>query len=256
VVSKLQLIPPGGEKPVLFEIDFALDSGQILAVIGPNAAGKSSLLKAILGLWGPQKGSVRLDGVDVADWDHDELGPHIGYVAQEADLFEATVAENIARLGIVDSEKAVQAARAVGMHEVILAFPKGYDTLLGDAGYALSGGQAQRIAIARALYGSPKLIVLDEPNAKLDETAELELMSTFRDLQKQGVTLVFTTHRPKLIAIADYLLVLRSGVQMEFGPVREILDRLKATGDEKTVNLNGESKPVKTKNIKVAGGVV
>ncbi len=254
VISKLQLVPPGSHKPVLSKIDFAIDPGQVLAIIGPNAAGKSSLLKAILGLWRPQEGSVRLDGVDVADWDHDELGPHIGYVAQDADLFEATVAENIARLGIVDSEKVVAAAKAVGMHEVILSFPKGYDTLLGDAGYALSGGLAQRIAIARALYGCPKLIVLDEPNSKLDETAELELMSTFRDLQNQGVTLIFSTHRPKLIAIADYLLVLRSGVQMQFGPVREILDRLKANGEDKVSAPSADKKSLKAANIKVAGG--
>jgi PrtD family type I secretion system ABC transporter len=225
-LSEVQACPPESKKVVLNHVDFALEPGEVLAVIGPNAAGKSSMLKVLLGLWKPSGGSVRLDGVEMSDWNHDELGPHLGYVPQEADLFEATIAENIARLNVVDSEKVVAAAKAAGVHEVILGFPEGYDTLLGDSGFALSGGQAQRVCIARALYGDPKLVVLDEPNAKLDESAETELMMTLRDLKTKGVTVVFTTHRPRLLAVADYLLVLKAGEQVGFGPIKEMLAKL------------------------------
>ncbi|MCE2679845.1 MAG: type I secretion system permease/ATPase [Burkholderiales bacterium] len=225
-LSEVQACPPESKQVVLNHVDFSLEPGEALAVIGPNAAGKSSMLKVLLGLWKPSSGSVRLDGVEMSDWNHDELGPHLGYVPQEADLFEATIAENIARLNVVDSEKVVAAAKAAGVHEVILGFPEGYDTFLGDAGFALSGGQAQRVCIARALYGDPKLVVLDEPNAKLDESAETELMMTLRDLKAKGVTVVFTTHRPRLLAVADYLLVLKASEQVGFGPIKEMLAKL------------------------------
>ncbi len=239
-LAEVQACPPESKKVVLNHIDFSLEPGEALAVIGPNAAGKSSMLKVLLGLWKPSSGSVRLDGVEMSDWNHDELGPHLGYVPQEADLFEATIAENIARLSEVDSEKVVAAAKAAGVHEVILGFPEGYDTLLGDSGFALSGGQAQRVCIARALYGDPKLVVLDEPNAKLDESAETELMMTLRDLKTKGVTVVFTTHRPRLLAVADYLLVLKAGEQVGFGPIKEMLAKLNT---QKKDPVAAENKP-------------
>ncbi len=225
-VQGLALKAPGSGRIILKGVTIALEPGQMVAVVGPNGAGKSSLLKALLGLWRPESGSVRIDGVEVSDWDHDELGPHIGYVQQDAELFEATVAENIARLGKPDAERVVKAAKIAGIHDLILSFPQGYDTVLSDSAHAVSGGQAQRIAIARALYGDPAVLVLDEPNAKLDDTAETELMAMLQLLRSQGTAIVFSTHRPRLLAMADFMLLLKGGEQVGFGPVREMISHM------------------------------
>jgi ABC-type protease/lipase transport system fused ATPase/permease subunit len=198
-----------------------------LAVVGPSASGKSSLARLLVGVWKPSRGSVRLDGVEISEWNHDELGPQMGYVPQEIDFFDGTVAENIARMGQVDPDAVVEAARLVGMHEIILSWPKGYDTRLGDAGFAPSGGQRQRLAIARALYGNPRFVVLDEPNANLDETGEQALIQALRHLRERGATVVVTTHRPRLIGIVDYMLVLKGGRQVGFGPPRELFEAVK-----------------------------
>lgn len=222
-LTNVQGVPPGSNRIVVSGVEFTLPAGKTLAVVGPNAAGKSSLLRLILGVWRPAEGSVRLDGVEVSDWNHDELGPHIGYVPQDGDLFEATVAENIARLGAVDADAVVAAAQLAGIHEVILSFPDGYDTLLGEGGFKLSGGQAQRIAIARAFYKEPKMLVLDEPNASLDDPAEAALIAALQKLRAKGTTIVFTSHRPRLINMADFLLVLKNGNMVGFGPLREML---------------------------------
>jgi ABC-type protease/lipase transport system fused ATPase/permease subunit len=181
----------------------------------------------LVGVWRPVRGSVRLDGVDLSDWNHDEVGPYIGYVPQEIEFFEGTVADNIARLGKVDPDKVVEAAKRIGMHEVILSFPQGYDTRLGEAGFALSGGQRQRLAIARALYGSPPYIVMDEPNANLDEIGENALIDAIATLKSQGASVIITTHRPRLIAVADKLLVLRAGRQVGYGPTREMISAVR-----------------------------
>ena len=226
-VTSLVGVPPGHDKPVLAGIDFNLEPGQILAVVGPSAAGKSSLVKLLLGVWRPTNGSVRLDGVELADWSHDEVGPLVGYVPQEIDFLEGTVAENIARLGEVDPEKVVQAATLIGMHEIILGFPQGYDTQLGDTGFALSGGQRQRLAIARAVYGLPKYVVMDEPNSNLDEVGEAALVKTIEALKASGSTVVITTHRPRLVSVVDLMLVLKSGKQVAFGPAKDILDAVR-----------------------------
>jgi PrtD family type I secretion system ABC transporter len=226
-VTSLVGVPPGHNKPVLAGIDFNLEPGQILAVVGPSAAGKSSLVKLLLGVWRPANGSVRLDGVELADWSHDEVGPLVGYVPQEIDFLEGTVAENIARLGEVDPEKVVQAATLIGMHEIILGFPQGYDTQLGDTGFALSGGQRQRLAIARAVYGLPKYVVMDEPNSNLDEVGESALVKTIAVLKANGSTVVITTHRPRLVSVVDLMLVLKSGKQVAFGPAKDILDAVR-----------------------------
>jgi ABC-type protease/lipase transport system fused ATPase/permease subunit len=196
-------------------------------VVGPSASGKSSLARLLVGVWKPARGSVRLDGVEISEWNHDELGPQMGYVPQEIDFFDGTVAENIARMGQVDPDAVVEAARLVGMHEIILSWPKGYDTRLGDAGFAPSGGQRQRLAIARALYGNPRFVVLDEPNANLDETGEQALIQALRHLRERGATVVVTTHRPRLIGIVDYMLVLKGGRQVGFGPPRELFEAVK-----------------------------
>jgi ABC-type protease/lipase transport system fused ATPase/permease subunit len=227
IVSELVGLPPGAKKSVLSGISFSLGVGQVMAVVGPSAAGKSSLVKLLLGLWAPESGSVRLDGVELCDWSHDEVGPHIGYVPQEIEFFEGTVSENIARLGPVDPEKVVQAAELIGMHSTILGFPQGYDTRLGESGFALSGGQRQRIAIARAVYGSPKYVVMDEPNSNLDDAGEAALVQTISKLKELKATVIITTHRPRLVGSVDMMLVLQAGKQVAFGPAKSILDAVR-----------------------------
>lgn len=226
-VVKAVGVPPGHNKPVLADINFSLTPGEVLAVVGPSAAGKSSLAKMLMGLWKPASGSVRLDGVELCDWSHDEVGPLVGYVPQEIDFFEGSVADNIARLGEVDPAKVVHAAQLIDMHDTILSFPKGYDTLLGETGFALSGGQRQRLAIARAVYGMPKYVVMDEPNSNLDEVGENALVATVQALKQSGSTVVLTTHRPRLVGVVDKMLVLKSGRQVAFGDAREMLDAVR-----------------------------
>ena len=222
-VAELALQPAGSQRPVLADVNFSLEPGKVLAVVGPSAAGKSSLVKSLVGIWRPAAGAVRLDGADVSDWARNGLGRHIGYVPQDIEFFEATVAENIARLGEVDSEKVVAAATRAGMHETILGLPQGYDTKLGENGHSLTGGQRQRLALARALYGDPCYVVMDEPNASLDESGERFLVQAIRALRAGGATVVFTTHRPELIGVADHLLVLAGGKQVGFGNTTEML---------------------------------
>ena len=226
-VTSVVAVPPGHDKAVLAGIEFSLTPGQVLAVVGPSAAGKSSLVKLLLGVWTPSSGSVRLDGVELSDWRHDEVGPLVGYVPQEIDFFEGTVAENIARLGEVDPQKVVQAATSIGMHEAILALPNGYDTPLGETGFALSGGQRQRLAIARAIYGMPKYVVMDEPNSNLDEVGETALLQTIQALKTNGSTVIITTHRPRLVGVVDQMLVLKAGKQVAFGPAKDILEAVR-----------------------------
>ena len=226
-VMKASSVPPGGNKAVLFDIDFQVKPGQVVAVVGPSAAGKTCLARMLIGVWKPARGSVRLDGVEISDWDHDEFGPQIGYVPQEIEFFEGTIAENIARLGEIVPEKVVQAAKLIGMHETILTFPKGYDTELGETGFALSGGQRQRLAICRAMYGIPKYIVMDEPNANLDEIGESALVNAITYLKTQGSAVIITTHRPRLVSVADNLLVLRNGTQVGFGPAEEMINAVR-----------------------------
>jgi ATP-binding cassette, subfamily C, bacterial exporter for protease/lipase len=181
----------------------------------------------LLGVWKPAQGNVRLDGVEISEWSHDEVGPLVGYVPQEIEFFEGTVAENIARLGDVDPAKVVQAAQLIGMHDSILAFPKGYDTPLGETGFALSGGQRQRIAIARAIYGMPKYVVMDEPNSNLDEVGENALIGAVKALKDNGGTVIITTHRPRLVSIVDMMLVLKEGRQVAFGTAKDMFEAVR-----------------------------
>lgn len=220
-------VPPGHDKPVLANINFKIQPGEALAIVGPSAAGKTSLVRLLVGVWRPARGSARLDGVEISDWDHDELGPQIGYVPQEIEFFEGSVAENIARLGLPEPEMVVHAAKLIGMHETILSFPQGYDTRLGPSGFALSGGQRQRLAIARAFYGLPKYLVMDEPNANLDEIGEAILVQAVDFFKAHGSTVVITTHRPRLVGAVDKLLVLRAGQQVGFGPAQEMLNAVR-----------------------------
>jgi len=213
---------PGTQRLILRSLSFSINPGDVVAVVGPSASGKSTLARLLVGIWPAVAGSVRLDGASVFDWNKDELGPHIGYLPQDIELFDGTVAENIARFGDVDPEKVVEAARRVDMHEQILRLPQGYDTPLGSDGSNLSGGQRQRIGLARALYGDPSFIVLDEPNSNLDESGEKALVEAVKALKAQGKTVVLITHRMSTLAAADKILVLAEGALAAYGPRDEV----------------------------------
>jgi PrtD family type I secretion system ABC transporter len=216
-------------RPALIKgVRFTLGAGESLGLIGPSAAGKTTLIRLILGIWQPQAGTVRLDGADIALWDRDALGQYVGYLPQDAELFAGSVAENIARLGAVDSARVIEAAQLAHAHEMILRLSDGYDTEVGDAGAVLSGGQRQRIALARALYGSPRLVVLDEPNANLDAEGEAALKAALKALKARGVTLIMVGHRQTLMSQLDKLAVLRAGALEAFGPSATILPPLRA----------------------------
>lgn len=217
----------GRTTPILKNISFAVAAGTVVAVLGPSGSGKSTLARAMIGIWPDLGGEVLLDGMPLHRWNRIELGPHLGYLPQDVELFEGSIAENIARLGQVDSAKVIEAARSAGMHEMILRFPKGYDTPIGEAGNLLSGGQRQRIGLARAIYGEPSLIVLDEPNANLDDAGETALLRTVLELKAKGKTVFLITHRPGAIAVADRLIILRDGEIFADGPKEAVLAALR-----------------------------
>jgi PrtD family type I secretion system ABC transporter len=214
------------EKPVVRGVSFSLEPGEALALVGPSASGKSTLARLVVGIWKPMAGVVRLDGADVAAWPREGLGPHIGYLPQDVELFGGTVAENIARLGEPHAAEVIRAAQRAHVHDLVLRLPKGYDTDIGEAGQALSPGQRQRIALARALYGKPRLVVLDEPNANLDTDGEEALLRTLQLLKSEGITVVIIAHRPSLLRGADKMLVLREGMVERFGARAEVLERV------------------------------
>lgn len=215
----------GQELPIIRRISFQLAAGESLAIIGPSAAGKSTLARLLVGVWHPMSGAVRLDGADIRSWPRERLGPHIGYLPQNVEIFAGTVAENIARLGQVDSEEVIKAATRANAHEMILALPQGYDTPVGEGGMLLSAGQRQRLALARALYGNPRLVVLDEPNSNLDSKGEAALADCIRMLKSEGVTLVAITHRLPLVSAMDKVMVLMHGTIEKFGTLAEVMPR-------------------------------
>jgi len=225
-VENVVAAAPGSQMPILRGVAFALQPGEVLAVVGPSASGKTTLARLLVGLWPAASGKVRLDGVDVFTWDKTELGPHIGYLPQGVELFDGTLAENIARFGEVDMAKVEAAARAVGLHETIMALPKGYDSPVGRDGAMLSGGQRQRVGLARAIYDNPVFVVLDEPNSSLDESGDTALANAISQLKSRGTTFVIMTHRTSVLAVADKMLILQEGQNRAFGPRDEVLAAL------------------------------
>ncbi|MFZ6757256.1 type I secretion system permease/ATPase [Undibacterium sp. Ji50W] len=217
---------PGSTVVVLKGLGFALQPGDVLGVIGPSGSGKSTLARLLVGVWPAAVGKVRLDGADIYQWNKDQLGPNIGYLPQDIELFGGSVAENIARFGDVDSEKVILAAKRAGVHDMILHFPQGYDTRLGDGGAGLSGGQKQRIGLARAMYDDPSLLVLDEPNSNLDDVGEQALVTAVNDLRQRGKTIVLITHRTTILGATTKLLLLRDGAAQAFGPRDQVLAAL------------------------------
>jgi ATP-binding cassette subfamily C protein EexD len=225
-VEQVFVTPPGGKVPVLRGINFQLAAGEVLGVIGPSASGKSTLARAILGVWPPASGKVRLDGADITLWNRQDLGPYIGYLPQDIELFDGTIADNICRFGERDAEKIVAAAQMAGVHDLILRQPDGYDTVIGGAGGVLSGGQRQRIGLARAIYGEPKLLVLDEPNSNLDDQGERELVAAIQRIKASGCTVVIVSHRTMILGTVDKVLVLKDGTMLAFGPREQVLSQL------------------------------
>jgi PrtD family type I secretion system ABC transporter len=238
-VERLSYAFEAGRPALLRNIAFALEPGESLALIGPSASGKTTLLKLLLGLWRPQTGVVRLDGADIARWDRETLGQHVGYLPQEVELFAGSVGENIARLrdpfDPAVAERIVRAAQLAHAHELILQLPEGYDTHIGEGGAALSGGQRQRLALARALYGEPRLVVLDEPSANLDVAGEAALLAALTELKARGVTVIVTTHNAALMSALDKIAVLRGGLLEMFGPAAAVLARLRAQQEHRVV---------------------
>ena len=232
-VEQVMVVPPGSKNIVVRGVTMELSPGEALGIVGPSASGKSCLARALLGIWPAYSGKVRLDGADIASWNRSELGPHIGYLPQDIELFDGSISENISRFGDVDPEKVVAAAKTAGVHELILNLPKGYDTVIGGAGGVLSGGQRQRIGLARAIYGSPKYLVLDEPNSNLDDQGERELVEAIRRIKAAGATVIVITHRTMVLQCVDKILVMRDGAAQSFGPRDQVLAALAAPQDKK-----------------------
>ncbi len=225
-VESVTAAPPMAAVAVLKGVSFQIQSGDCLGVIGPSGSGKSTLARLVVGVWRAAVGKVRLDGADVFLWNKDELGPSVGYLPQDIELFAGTISENIARFGEVNAEQVVAAAKLAGVHELILRLPEGYDTLIGDGGLGLSGGEKQRLGLARALYGEPSLIVLDEPNSNLDDIGEIALTQAIIRLRQMRKTVILISHRPSIIRETNKLLVLRDGMVSAFGPTDQVLKDL------------------------------
>ena len=220
------VVPPGAKVPALKGITLTIAKGDVVGVIGPSGSGKSTFARALLGIWPTSNGKVRLDGADVFAWNRKELGPFIGYLPQDIELFEGTISENIARFGDIDPEKVVNAAKMADVHSMILRLPQGYDTHIGAGGGNLSGGQRQRIGLARALYGDPVIVVLDEPNSNLDEQGEVALGNAISKLKQKNATVIVITHRNNVLVNVDKLLILNDGLLSIYGPKDQVIAHL------------------------------
>lgn len=235
-LENVYVTPPGAKNPVLRAINLSLEAGDALGVIGPSASGKSTLARAILGIWPVLGGKVRLDGADIQMWDRSDLGPYMGYLPQDIELFDGTISENICRFGDLDSERIVAAAQLAGVHELILRQPEGYDTHIGGTGGVLSGGQRQRIGLARAIYGNPTLLVLDEPNSNLDDQGERELVAALQRIKANGCTVIIISHRMMVLSVVDKLLLLKEGSVAGFGQRDQVLAALASPEARKSAN--------------------
>ena len=225
-LESIVVVPPDAKAPSLKGISLSINAGEVVGVIGPSAAGKSSLARAILGVWPLHSGKVRIDGAEIGHYDRNVLGSYIGYLPQDIELFDGTITENIARYEEPKSEQVVEAAMVAGVHEMILQLPQGYDTPIGPGGVALSGGQRQRIGLARALYGYPKIVILDEPNSNLDDAGERALVTAVEEMKKRKITVVLVTHRPSILGVADKIALLREGQLQLFGTRDEVMAAL------------------------------
>ncbi len=235
-----EALKPGAQpKYILKGVSFSVEPGEILAVIGPSASGKSTLAKIMVGVWKCISGTVRLDGGEIYRWNREDFGKHMGYVPQGIELFSGSLKQNIARMSEnPDPEKVVAAAKMAGAHEMILRFPEGYDSDIGVGGSNLSGGQRQRMALARAFYGDPKLLILDEPNANLDEAGEIALSQALLNAKAKGMAVVVISHRPSILSVVDKILILQEGSVVAFGPKQEVLARLASVTAGGNIHLN------------------
>ena len=223
-VEQVAVAAPGAKAPLVRGVTFEAKPGEAIAIVGPSGAGKSTLVRALVGVWAPVAGSVRLDGSELQHWEPDDLGRHIGYLPQSVELFEGTIAENISRFrDDATAEEIIAAAKQANVHGLIQSMDAGYDTQIGVGGHQLSGGQRQRVGLARALFGDPSLLVLDEPNANLDNEGEEALNQVLLELKKRKKTILFVSHKISLIAISDKTLILREGAMHGFGPTAELL---------------------------------
>jgi ATP-binding cassette subfamily C exporter for protease/lipase len=218
--------------PIVKNVSFGLSPGECLAIIGPSASGKTSLARLLIGVWPTMAGKIRLDGSDIYSWTKEELGPHLGYLPQGVELFDGTLADNIARFGDVDMEQVKLAASIAGLDPVVNDLPEGFKTFLGPEGVTLSGGQRQRVGIARAIYGGPSLVVLDEPNSSLDQAGEAALVNMLRELQKLGTTVIVITHRTQILSEVQKILIMRDGMAQAFGPRDDVLAALQKAREQ------------------------
>jgi ATP-binding cassette subfamily C protein EexD len=236
------VVPPGAKQPSIKGISMIINKGDIVGIIGPSAAGKSSLARAILGLWPLIQGKVRLDKADIHQWDKELLGKYVGYLPQDIELFEGTISQNIARFNEVDSQKVVEAATKAGVHEMILRLPDGYDTKIGASGATLSGGQRQRIGFARAIYDNPVVVLLDEPNSNLDDQGELALIQAIKSLKQNNTTVIIITHRPSILQVTNKLAVVKQGVLELYGNTNEVLQKIQSA-NQKTQQVKKPVQP-------------
>jgi ATP-binding cassette, subfamily C, bacterial len=242
-VDQLSYVLPRASRPLLYNINFRVEPGEAVGVIGPSGAGKSTLARQIVGVLRPTAGSVRLDGADIGTWPRSAVGQYIGYLPQDIELFSDSVAANIARFQLASDEAVIEAARLAGVHDMILHLPDGYETWVGDGGAVLSGGYRQRIGLARAVFGSPSLVVLDEPSSNLDAEGDAALAECMVKLKMARISTVIISHRPATIAVVDKILLLVDGRIEAFGPRSEVLARLNARAPIPIVAPGGRSGP-------------
>ena len=228
-IEGLVATAPGRAQPILKGLTAEFPAGEVIGIIGPSGSGKSTLARSLVGIWPYTEGRVLIDGEPIDSWSRDELGPFIGYLPQDIELFEGSIAENIARFGDIDPDKVIRACQRAGVHDMILRLPKGYDTPMGEAGGTLSGGQRQRLGLARAMYGDPSIVVLDEPNSNLDEVGEAALLRAVQDLKAQGRTVFLITHRSGILAATDRLLLLKDGEIALYGPRQQVIAAIQSS---------------------------